>query len=95
MSIARDIARMATPDQNFRERLIADPKAGIAKDFGNSLPENVTIHTHEDTANELHLVLDTPLELAASRPLSDREVQQVSGGLGIVFAVTGTNTDLL
>lgn len=32
MSIARDIARMATPDQNFRERLIADPKAGIAKD---------------------------------------------------------------
>lgn len=92
MPTTRDIARKAATDAGFRTELINDPKGAIAKEFGTRLPENVSVRVHENTATELHLVVDPPAELAASRAMSTQELQQVSGGLKSVKAITGTNT---
>lgn len=92
MSITRQIARKAATDQTFRTQLMSDPKGAIAKEFGTKLPETVTVAVHENTPTVLHLVLDAPVDLATSRRLNDRELQQVSGGLMAQRTVTGTNT---
>jgi hypothetical protein len=92
MSITRDIARKAATDSAFRTQLMSDPKSAITKEFGTKLPENVKVRVHENTATELHLVLDKPVDLGTSRSLSDQELQHVSGGLMARVARTGTNT---
>ena len=92
MSITRDIARKAATDATFRAQLMTDPKDAIAKEFGAKLPETVAIRVHENTANEVHLVLDPQVDLATSRRLTGEELQQVAGGLAGRTAVTGTNT---
>lgn len=92
MSITRDIARKAATDNAFRSQLLSDPKGAIAKEFGTKLPETVTVQVHENTETLLHLVLDTPVDLATSRRLTGQELQQVAGGLVAKAAVTGTNT---
>ena len=92
MSITRDIARKAATDASFRTQLMNDAKGAIAKEFGANLPESVSVRVHENTANEIHLVLDSQVDLDTSRRLTGQELQQVSGGLVAQLAKTGTNT---
>ena len=64
----------ADESEDFRTRLVADPKSVISAEFGVSIPERFTIQVHEDSAATAHMVL----------PLSDRlteeELAQVAGG---------------
>ena len=47
----------AGEDSDFRERLLATPKATIEGEFGIAIPENHEIHVHEETTTVTHLVL--------------------------------------
>ncbi|MDE0005823.1 MAG: hypothetical protein OXQ29_24295 [Rhodospirillaceae bacterium] len=47
----------ASKDHEFRDRLAADPKGAIEKEFGVTLAENHEIHVHEETEAATHLVL--------------------------------------
>ena len=47
----------AEEDSDFRERLLATPKATIEREFGVALPEGHEIHVHEETTTVTHLVL--------------------------------------
>ena len=92
MSITREIARKAATDNSFRTRLMKDPKSAIEKDFGKRVPTDISVHIHENTPTELHVVLESPVDVATSRSLTDDELRHVSGGLTSVHAITGTNT---
>ncbi len=47
----------AGEDSEFRERLLANPRAAIKEEFGVMLAEGHEIHVHEETPEETHVVL--------------------------------------
>jgi hypothetical protein len=61
------LAARAKADPDFRERLLADPKATIEAELGLRFPALVQISVHEEKTNHLHIVL--PIELLTGRPL--------------------------
>ncbi len=67
-------------DEEFRARLLADPKAVIGDEFGVEIPEGFTIHVHEESASEAHLVIPAP-----AAALSEEELKLVSGGFGMMW----------
>lgn len=62
-------------DGDFRAHLIKDPKAAISSNFGVTVPEEITIMVHEDSATTVHLVLPPPAQL------TEEELMMVAGGL--------------
>lgn len=67
--IARGVA-----DQEFRARLLADPRAAIREEFGVTIPERVMVEVHEDGGNVAHLVLP------ATGKLDEAALQFAFGG---------------
>ena len=68
------ILTKADEDNDFRARLIADPKAVISAETGATIPEGFDVEVHEDSATTAHLVLPP------SPKLTEAELVQVSGG---------------
>lgn len=51
------IAHRLTQDPGFRGRLLADPRGTLAAEFKIVLAPTVSLTVHEDTAQELHIVV--------------------------------------
>ena len=68
------ILSRAAEDGNFRARLIADPKAAISAETGQTIPDGFDVVVHEDSATTAHLVLPPTPEL------SEAEMANVAGG---------------
>ena len=68
------LAARADESEDFRTRLVADPKGVISAEFGVSIPERFNVEVHEDSATIAHMVL--PM----SDQLTDEELAQVAGG---------------
>ena len=66
------LASRAGEDSDFRERLLATPKATIENEFDVNLPENHEIHVHEETAHVTHLVLPPRDSLSEAERLEAR-----------------------
>jgi len=81
--LAALIAR-AQKDANFREALVADPKAVLAAE-GIALPDDLNLRVVELASNERLLVLPPPGEA-----LSDEALAGVVGGLNVYWR-TGPN----
>ena len=64
----------ASEDNEFRARLVADPRAAIQEVIGEPVPASVTVHVHEESATSFHLVLPP------SGQLMEAEMAQVLGG---------------
>jgi hypothetical protein len=52
-----NVRALAAKDPNFRKELVSDPNGALAKLFGGKLPEGVKVKVHEESPNEIHLVL--------------------------------------
>lgn len=63
----------ASDNDDFRARLVADPKAILRDEYGIVVPESVKIHVHEEDATAAHLVLPR------SKKLTEAELQAASG----------------
>lgn len=70
---AHIIAR-ATEDEEFRARLLADPKSVITAEIDMPIPEGFSIQVHEDDATTAHLILPP------SDRLTEADLAQVAGG---------------
>ena len=68
------IAMKAAEDDEFRTRLVADPRAALEAETGIRMPDSYQLHVHEESATDAHLVL--PPQPALSR----EQLQQVHGG---------------
>jgi hypothetical protein len=53
------LLKKANTNEDFKQRLLSDPKGAIEQETGIRLPENMNIVTHEQSANTIHLVLPT------------------------------------
>ena len=51
------IVGKATGDEDFRARLLRDPKAAIGAELGVAIPNAMTIEVHEEDASTAHIVL--------------------------------------
>ena len=69
------ILSKAGEDNDFRARLIADPKAAIASEVGTVVPDGFDIVVHEDSATTAHLVLPP------SSALTEAELATAAGGV--------------
>ncbi len=67
----------ADESEDFRTRLVADPKSVISAEFGVSIPEGFNVQVHEDSATAAHMVL----------PMTDRlteeELAEIAAGVDI------------
>ncbi len=90
----------AMADEAFKSELISNPKAVIAREIGQELPESVEIEVLEPTQKKLYLVLPLKVESGEihTEELSDKELDAVAGGLdisgvlGSIAAVTNCGT---
>ena len=72
---ARLMDRLGNDDE-FRARLLADPKAAIREELGVEIPEGFTVHVHEESPTAAHLVIPQP-----AAELSEEELKMASGGI--------------
>ena len=76
------ISGRAAQDEGFRKALVADALGTVESEIGVKLPDGLKLVVHEESNEELHLVLPAPLEL------TPRQLQQVSGGWPPVSSAT-------
>lgn len=63
----------AAENEEFRAKLLNDPRAAIAEEFDMEIPSGFKIEVHEDTVDTTHLVLPPLARLTMA------ELQSVSG----------------
>ena len=71
------IVEKAAMDADFRDGLLADPKATISREFDVTIPDGLRIVVHENDADTVHLPLP-----AKPAILKEGQLDQVSGGGG-------------
>ncbi len=74
------IGTFAVNNPDYRKALLADPKAVLSKQMGQSLPDSMKVKVVEETADTIYLI--APYAAPADGELSDADLEQVAGGKG-------------
>ena len=81
IKIEEQIAKRAMADSDYKEELTKDPKKMLESSLGIKLPENMNVHVHEETQNDIHIVIPHHgQDGRQSEELSAEELEGVSGG---------------
>lgn len=73
----RGVAAEALDDDAYRQRLLDDP-AGTLKQAGLTVPDGVNVVVHQNTTQEVHLVLPTGLQEAHELSSNETDVSVLS-----------------
>lgn len=73
--IEEQLRSRADEDAAFRTRLVDDPRGAIEEATGLKVPEGFSVHVHEESATDLHLVLPP-----AGGEISGVEMREAAGG---------------
>jgi hypothetical protein len=80
--MARSIVQRSIEDEEFRQRLLEDPRGAVGEELGTRLPDNVEVRVVEETAETIYLVLPSSSPLGdEGGELSDEALEAVAGGL--------------
>lgn len=67
-----DIILRAWKDENFRKRLIQDPRKAIAEEFKLNIPDGLEVFVHEEDEHKIHLIVPAkPANLAMNKMSED------------------------
>ncbi|HEX7707255.1 MAG TPA: NHLP leader peptide family RiPP precursor [Thermoanaerobaculia bacterium] len=72
------ITEFAAKDPTYRAALLADPKALLAKQLNQVLPEGLNVKVVEETADTIYVI--APHVLHSGDELSDADLERVAGG---------------
>ena len=78
----------ALEDDNFRNKLLNNPKSVIEEELGKSLPDGVEVKVIEERPNTMTFVLPKKVvQVDSSGELSEESLNDVSGGVTAGVAV--------
>jgi hypothetical protein len=90
----RRLVQRSLEDEDFRQRLVEDPKGAVEQELGTRLPEEVRVVAVEESADTIYLVLpSTPMAGAEGGELSDQELESVAGGWDTSLPGVDTQAD--
>ena len=86
--LERTIVQRSLQDEEFRQRLLDDPKGTLEQELGSALPQGFEVRVVEESAETIYLVLPSASALGeGGGELSEEDLEAVAGGVG------GKNTD--
>jgi len=71
----QQIVEKSALDEDFRQSLLADPKATISEELGISIPESMTVKVHESDMQTVHLALPPDPNI------TEEQLEAISAGL--------------
>jgi hypothetical protein len=77
-ALNQQVIARALKDPEYRETLLADPRAALSQAFGQELPADVQVKVIEQEPDTIYLLLPHG---AASAELSEAELDSIAGGL--------------
>ena len=79
--VERRLVERSLKDEDFRQRLLDDPKGTVEQELGRRLPEGVEVRVVQESTDTIYLVLPRTSALGGQGgSLSDQELDAVSGG---------------
>ncbi len=69
------LVQKSAQDADFRQALLADPKATITEELGITIPDSMTIKVHESDMQTVHLALPPDPNI------SEEQLEAISAGL--------------
>lgn len=78
VTVQEQILERAVKDEDFRQEVLTNPRAVLAREYNVHIPETVNIRVVEDTSNTLTIAV--PPKQESMQELSDAELEAVSGG---------------
>jgi Nitrile hydratase, alpha chain len=88
--VERRLVERSLQDEEFRQRLLDDPKGTLEQELGRGLPEGVQVRAVEESADTIYLVLPSASSLGeGGGSLSDQELDAVAGGGDATSDVNG------
>jgi len=79
----RRIVQRSIEDEEFRQRLLDDPKGTVEQELGSRLAESTEVRVVEESADTIYLVLPSASVVREGGELSDEALESVAGG-GVV-----------
>src|SRR5687768_5628037 len=79
--VERRLVQRSLQDEEFRQRLLDDPKGTLEQEIGRGLPEGVQVRVLEESSDTIYLVLPSASVVGGS--LSDVALEAVAGASGI------------
>jgi hypothetical protein len=76
----RTLVQRSLEDEDFRQRLLDDPKGTVEQEIGSPLPESIEVRVVEESAQTLYLVLPFTPAVGEGGELSDQVLEAVAGG---------------
>jgi hypothetical protein len=76
----RRLIERSLQDEEFRRRLLEDPRAVVEEELGTRLPEEVRVVAVEETTDTVYLVLPVASPAGEVGELSELDLEAVAGG---------------
>jgi hypothetical protein len=86
----RRLIERSLEDEDFRQRLLDDPKGTLAQELWSVLPERVEVRVVEESSDTIYLVLPSTSAGGQGGSLSDQDLEAVAGA-GAIPAETYEN----
>ena len=79
--IERTLVQRSLQDEEFRQRLLDDPKGTVEQELGRGLPEGVEVRVVEENPQTIYLGRPGTSSPLGEEELSDRALEAVAGGV--------------